>query len=160
MTNRGPASRWLPVLQTTLLRVTLVLAVFTVILAAHKSYFLRNATRTQGVVIQLEEIPVADSSGGLPGVLYSPVFQYRVGGALHTVHANHGANPAIFSTGESVEVLYMPANPDRAQLKAFTRRWGWAESFGIATLITGAAGLTMRWANGSRKSWEYIPAGQ
>lgn len=158
MTNSVQFARWLPVAQTMLLRVSLVLFVVTLGLAAYKSRFLRHARRTQGTVVRLEEVPVADSSGGMPSLLYSPVFQYQVGGTLHTAHANTGSNPPVFATGQSVEVLYFENEPQRAQLLALSKRWGFAEAFGIATLVTGLAGIAIRWARGSKNVWEYIPS--
>lgn len=154
----APAVRWLPVIQATLLRAALLLFVITLCLAAYKSYYLRHASHTQGVVVALEEVPVADASGGQPSIVYSPVFQYVINGMTHTSHANSGASPAAFSVGQRVEVLYLPDHPERAQLLALTRRWGMAEWFGIATAVTGIFGLGLRWARGSKSSWEYIPA--
>ncbi len=83
------------------------------------STFLAEALSEQGTVIALAEERSSDSMS------YSPVVQF-VGrdGQRVEFTSSIGSNPASYSVGAPVQVLYLPANPQRAKINDFSDLWG------------------------------------
>lgn len=83
------------------------------------SNFLAEALSAQGTVIALAEKQSSDSMS------YSPVVQFvdRDGQRVEFT-SSIGSSPAGYSVGEPVEVLYLPANPQRAKINDFSDLWG------------------------------------
>ena len=74
--------------------------------------FLATAVQTSGVVIRLEESFSDDST------VYYPIIQYRNPASKKEITFRHsvGSNPATYSSGQQVNVLYSPDNPSAAML--------------------------------------------
>jgi len=81
--------------------------------------FVRSAARADGRVIQMVE------RDGDYGKLHAPVFVFLdASGAEHTVHSTTGSNPPKYQVGDTVRVLYSPANPQGAKTDWFFSLWG------------------------------------
>ena len=80
---------------------------------------------------------------------YSPRFEFQTpDGNTWTVLSNVGSNPAAFSVGDKVEVLYHPDNPAHARIRSFSQLWLWPWILcvgGAAALIIGAVTLHNLW---------------
>jgi hypothetical protein len=94
--------------------------------------FVASATRTQGIVIRLEE-QSSDS-----GTTYHPVFAFRdKNGNLHETSSTSGSNPPSHKVGDGVTVLYRTSHPDTAKLDEFDELWG------LPSLLVFVAGADM-----------------
>jgi hypothetical protein len=74
---------------------------------------------TTGTVIQLEESSTQE--GGC--CVYSPVVQFQVNGQTYTFDGGNASDPPAYEVGESVSVIYDPADPNTAQINKWTERW-------------------------------------
>lgn len=92
--------------------------------------------RAQGTVVELEWR--RDSDGD---VTYRPVVEFRdAGGARHRFTSSVGSNPAAFSRGEEVEVIYDAWSPSDAMIDSFTTRYLLPLAFGGFGLVFGGIG--------------------
>jgi hypothetical protein len=92
-----------------------VLIVIAVWVQAGEQRFIRSAERTTGTVTDL--VRDSDSDGS---TVYYPVIAFRTSaGADVTFRSNTGSNPPSYRVGESVEVLYDPADPQRARTSGY-----------------------------------------
>ncbi|MCC6260105.1 MAG: DUF3592 domain-containing protein [Anaerolineales bacterium] len=74
--------------------------------------FVRSASKTQGTVVRLEARP-----GSKGGTVYLPIFEFKtIDGQIITVPHDVASRPPNYRVGESVEILYNPANPQNAKL--------------------------------------------
>jgi hypothetical protein len=88
--------------------------------AAYASYRLEaNGQTTPGRVIRLEESSSTD--GGC--CVYSPVVEFQVKEQTYVFESDSASYPPAYEVGESVEVLYDPADPNKAQINKFGERW-------------------------------------
>lgn len=104
-------------------------------------YFLQSSWRlarhgqpATGVVVALDERRDSD------GVTYSPVVEFDTGGRTYRFDSGISSYPAAYDVGERVAILYDPANPNHAKIKA----WWSAPPLYILlfALMVGAALLT------------------
>lgn len=104
---------------------------------ARRSQFAAEATTVTGVVVALEPRPIAGSThvqasgDDLP---LSPQVRYVVGGRTYLYTASHGRVGLPVRVGDAIEVLYDPANPERAHLRG--------EGQILLPVITAAFGTT------------------
>ncbi|PKM31283.1 MAG: DUF3592 domain-containing protein [Gammaproteobacteria bacterium HGW-Gammaproteobacteria-11] len=110
----------------TLLGIALLLGAF--FLYQNTQSFLADAATAEGVVTALTPSRSTDS------VTYRPVVRFATqDGEVIEFTSTAGSNPPSYATGEQVEVLYSPANPNSARIKGFFSLWGGAS-------ITGGLG--------------------
>jgi hypothetical protein len=102
--------------------------------------FLSKAVRTTGVV---EGLNVDRTS---KGTTYTPVIRFETAaGASVVATANRSAGKRTFQVGQTVPVLYDPANPQKLEVNKFWDRWAMvAVALGTAAvlLFIGLSGIT------------------
>jgi hypothetical protein len=67
---------------------------------------------TTGRVIALDE---SDSDGS---TVYSPIFEFTVGGQRYEVNSGIASDPPDYQVGEPITVRYNPANPQHAEVES------------------------------------------
>ena len=73
--------------------------------------FMASAQQTKGTVIRMV------SSSGSDGISYAPVFQFKsINGATIEVAEKLYSNPPQFKTGQEVDILYDPQDPQHARV--------------------------------------------
>jgi hypothetical protein len=88
--------------------------------------FLEEATTANGTVVDLARSRSGDST------TYQPVVQFmsRNGERIEFI-SSVGSNPPSHTKGEQVEVLYLPAEPHKAEINGFFSLWGDSVILGI-----------------------------
>lgn len=117
----------------------LAMAVVFALLAAQGSAFARQAQQTSGTVVALvpraplgsTRDPRSDRAASL-----APRVQYSVAGTTYDYTAAHGRYRQRLRVGDTVTVLYAPAEPQRARLLGEGQRLGplLAGGFGLGAL--------------------------
>lgn len=88
--------------------------------AAYQSWSLQqNGQTTTGTVIALEES--STNEGGC--CVYSPVVEFQANGQTYTFEGDNASDPPAYRVGETVSVLYDPADPATAQINQWSERW-------------------------------------
>ena len=92
--------------------------------------FVSEAILTEGTVVDLQRTRSSDSNS----YHYRPVvlFTIKTGESIEFISST-GSNPASYTKGEKVEVLYDPSDPQSARIKEFFSLWG-------TTVILGSMG--------------------
>jgi hypothetical protein len=102
--------------------------------------FMKTAIQAEGSVVALSD---RSSSGKLGGVYY-PVFTFKDKYEHEfTIISSSGSNPAAFSVGEKVTVLYDPLIPVRARIKSFGQSWLFPTVFGGIGLLFAGMGYSL-----------------
>ena len=79
----------------------------------------QNGETVTGSVVRLEE---SDSSDG-GCCVYSPVIEFNLNGQTYSFEGDNASYPPAYEVGESVSVLYDPAEPHTAQINKWSERW-------------------------------------
>ena len=114
-----------------LLKIIFSLLGAAVLVGAFFSYqntttFLDEALEVPGTVTDLIYSRSSDSSS------YYPVVEFQdVSGQLIEFQSSSGSNPASYSVGESVSVLYRAGEPQSARINGFFSLWGLSLILGI-----------------------------
>lgn len=110
---------------------------------SNTSRFIAGALETEGKVIALDRSRSSSSSGS-SSTTYRPVVEFTSGtGKRFEFTSSVGTSPPSHRVGESVTVLYNPADPYSARIKSFTQLWfGFIIVFMLG-LVFAAIGLTM-----------------
>lgn len=88
--------------------------------------FLDEASEVPGTVTDLIYSRSSDSSS------YYPVVEFETArGQLVEFQSSSGSNPASYSVGETVSVLYKPSEPESARINGFFSLWGVSVILGI-----------------------------
>jgi hypothetical protein len=88
--------------------------------AGYNSWSLgRDGQTATGTVIKLAES--SDGEGGC--CVYSPVVEFQANGQTYTFESDNASNPPAYEVGESVSVIYNPADPATAQIDKWSERW-------------------------------------
>ncbi len=103
--------------------------------------FLRTAQTTAGTVVRLEERTRGEGRGRVHN--YAPVFEFEVDGKRHEIVSKVASNPASAAVGDRVEVLYDPANPERAQIKSFLTQWFLPLIFTVLGIVPTVVGTVL-----------------
>ena len=89
----------------------------------HTRQFLQNAEGVSGVVVENICKPGV-GMGDRPAGCYCPRIRFQtVDGHEINFVSDSGCNPAAYSVGESVSLLYDPQQPDKASINSFTSLW-------------------------------------
>lgn len=102
-----------------------------------RNAFIAGAATTTGVVVSLEPRPLAGTTRVHTvgdDVPRAPEVRYVVNGRTYFYTPPHGIIGSEIGVGDSIEVLYDPANPARARLQN--------EGQWLLPIITGAFGAT------------------
>ena len=96
--------------------------------------FLRDAVRTTGRIVSFAQ---EGGNGRDDRPVYYPIFAYEdAAGATHTARSIAGSSEWAHALGQSVPVLYNPAQPDEARIESFwTLRYGPYCFLAIGSLI-------------------------
>lgn len=110
--------------------------------------FLAEATKTEGIVVDLLRFKSSDS------ITYKPVVQFIDQNAqIIEFTSTSGSNPPSYSKGQIVEVFYLPTAPQNAKINGFFSLWGASiiiASLGSVFFLIGA-GLILAGTLGGRK---------
>ena len=118
--------------------------------AAYTSWTLeQTGETTTGRVVRLEESDTTD--GGC--CVYSPVIEFDVNGQTYSFEGDTASDPPAYDVGEEVSVLYLPTDPDTAQINKWTERWMMPiiliPAMSIAALILNFFLIRSFWRNDS-----------
>jgi hypothetical protein len=92
--------------------------------ASRVAAFVRGATAAEGTVVELVPSTSTDNDGHR-STTYRPVVEYQAGeGEPRTFTDGMGSSPPAFDVGERVTVLYDPARPTDARIRATFSLWG------------------------------------
>ncbi|MBN1203430.1 MAG: DUF3592 domain-containing protein [Myxococcaceae bacterium] len=95
------------------------LVVGSIVAASRTKRFLATAQEARAEVIGMHV-----SSGTQSSRAYFPVLRYRTQkGATHEVTSSVGSNPPRYKEGDSVVILYEPANPTNVRIHTFSNVW-------------------------------------
>lgn len=100
--------------------------------------FLKEAIRAEGTVIELIQSRSDDSMAYYPVV----VFASQDGKEIEFTSPS-GSNPPSYSTGQTVEILYLPTEPQKAEINSFFSLWGLTAILGGMGSIFSAVGAGM-----------------
>jgi Protein of unknown function (DUF3592) len=88
---------------------------------------LKRGKTVNGKITRLAWVSSTTSSGGA----YYPEFSFTArDGSTHVVRSHDGSSPCPFSEGQSVVILYDPADPSTAKIDTFGQMWLSALLFG------------------------------
>lgn len=108
-----------------------VMTLIAVFLFVRTRMFINNAQEVKGTVIRLVYSHSSEGGGG-----YSPVYQFKtIEGRLVEKQDNLSSNPPMFKEGQTVDVLYEPANPENARIKK------WMNLYFLPLLLGGMGGI-------------------
>ncbi len=94
---------------------------------------LKRGKTAGGKITRLAWESSATSSGGA----YYPEFSFTArDGSTHVVLSGDGSSPCPFSEGQSVVILYDPADPSTAKIDTFGQMW-------LSALLFGTIGPAM-----------------
>lgn len=108
-----------------------ILLCLSVILYAHKTYFIANALSAQGVIQTLRT----------QGKGQSFTVSYQVGESNYLVKTDVTRSPTRYRVGDEVSVLYDPGMPSQAIIDDFLEKWFWSLSAGILGVVVLGVGL-------------------
>jgi hypothetical protein len=98
-------------------------------------FYLRSAELTEVGIVTQGRVVGHESSTDEDGTTYKPTFTFQTGaGISHTVTSMMGSNPRPYDVGDTVEVIYDPEHPSRAEINSFVRMW-------LFPLIFGGIGI-------------------
>jgi hypothetical protein len=103
------------------------------LMAVYSWRFLSTAARADGKVIRLDE-----RAG-----MYYPVYTFAdAQGMNQTGYSRIGSSPPLYAMGDTIKVLYQPANPARTMVHDFWNMWGFPIGFGAfgAISLSGSLG--------------------
>jgi uncharacterized protein DUF3592 len=110
---------------------------------SNTSRFIAGAREAEGKVIALDRSRSSSSSGS-SSTTYRPVVEFTSGtGKRIEFTSNVGSSPPSHRVGESVTVLYNPADPYRARIKSFFQLWFGVLIVFLLGLVFAAIGLSM-----------------
>lgn len=131
--NDRTALKTLPVLILT----GLILCGFGFHLLLEQKYMASEGVSTEGRVVEMHSEYSSDSDGG-GSYVYYPVVEFKDMNDQAVIFRDRiGSNPASFRIGETVDVLYDPANPGRSFIDRGA--WNWLPS--VALLVAGMFAL-------------------
>ena len=96
----------------------------------HSRTFVSGAIRTTAAVIDLEYRSSSGGHGGYVTVL-SFIDKTR---QTQTTRTQNAQNPAPVAVGQTVKILYLPSDPESAQIESFNGLW-------LTTLLLAGAGV-------------------
>lgn len=115
--------------------VGICLLIIALFLFGNSRSFLSHAQPTQGVVEELVRSGSSDSAA------YKPRVRFKAAdGRDITFVSPFGRNPPSYKRGETVDVLYLPDNPEKARIRSFFALWGVALIIGLIAIVFLAIG--------------------
>lgn len=114
---------------------------------AQKTFSFKN----QAQVVEGEVVALVANRGS-DSTTYAPKYSFIVVGQQYTVISNTSSNPAAYSVGEKVSVLFDPSNPFEARIDSFMGLWFGPiliSVMGSIFLLVGVIPLFLLWRRGS-----------
>jgi hypothetical protein len=100
--------------------------------------FLQSAITTNGTVVELVRSRSSDS------ITYRPVVEFKTqGDRFIEFTSSSGSNPASYSKGEIVDVLYLESSPEQAKINSFFSLWGGSTILGGLGSLFFIVGLSI-----------------
>jgi hypothetical protein len=100
--------------------------------------FLIGAATTEGKVVELERSRSGDSH------VYRPVVEFNTPGeSVVRFTSPVGSNPASYSVGEKVEVMYLESSPEKARINGFFSLWGLPVILGVLGSVFFLVGFSI-----------------
>jgi Protein of unknown function (DUF3592) len=119
--------------------VGLLLAAIGIFIWIRTRAFISTAQEVKGTVIRM-----VASSGSEGGTVYAPVFKFTtMQGQVIEVEERIASNPPEFKTGQVVDILYDPQDPNRARVKKWFNLYFVPLLLGGMGLIFGCIGVVM-----------------
>lgn len=116
-----------------------LMALIAVFLFVRTRMFISNAQEVKGTVIRMVYKRNSKGGGG-----YSPVYQFKtIEGRLVEKQDSLFSNPPMFTEGQTIDVLYEPANPENARIKKWMNLYFLPLLLGGMGLIFGGIGVVM-----------------
>jgi hypothetical protein len=115
--------------------------------------FIAGAASADGVVIGLEREQDADGD-----TTYYPRVQFEAEGRSYQFKGQVGSGYGTFSVGEQVEVLYDPADPDRARINSFVQLWFFPMFLGVLGAVFTAFGASATFGDARKNEPGVEPA--
>ncbi len=98
----------------------------------HRYFFLKNALTTNGEVIQL----LYSRGGPGEGGVYFPLIKFSTStGKIITFQSSVGKNPAAYSVGDKVPVLYQESAPKEARINSLCEIWWLPVTLTVAGIL-------------------------
>lgn len=124
-------------------------------IATNAYEFTEHALRTQGTVVELQQAESKRSSNKRRSSVYYPIVTFSTSdGQNITFRESVGTNPPAYEQGETVDVLYLPDNPNDARIKDWLSLWLLPTvffSFGALSFLFGCIGLWIMRRNEKRR---------
>jgi len=87
--------------------------------------YIDRSQTASGTITALVPVHSTESDDNSENVTYAPVFTFKtVEGRTVSVTSHSSSNPPGFDPGDSVTVLYDPADPAQAQIDTVWQLWG------------------------------------
>jgi len=119
--------------------VGLLLAAIGVFIWMRTRAFMSTAQETKGTVTHM-----ISSSGSEGGMVYAPVFKFTtIQGQVIEVEEKVYSNPPQFQTGQAVDILYDPEDPNRARVKKWSSLYFVPLLLGGMGMIFGCIGIVL-----------------
>ena len=119
--------------------VGLLLAAIGVFIWIWTRVFLNTAQEVKGTVVRMVYSHSSEGGGG-----YSPVYQFRtIDGQTIEVADGLSSNPPMFHEGQIIDVLYDPANPQKARIKKWMSLYFVSALLGGMGLVFGGIGVIL-----------------
>ena len=106
------------------------LLAWAVFLAYQSWHFTQSGVAATGTVVENRAIDDAD------GTTYKPVVEFEIDGQVYRFEGGNSSSPPAYRVGQSVRVLYDPADPSQAQINSIWERW-------LAPFLMGSAAVLM-----------------
>ena len=136
--------------------VGLLLTGTEIYIAATTVHFVATASRATGNVFEIKISSSRDTNGDL-NTYYSPEIEFTDdGGSTITFVSDVESSYESYSVGDTVPVIYDPANPHHANIDSFFRIWGTALMsgvMGVAFLFAGVGILIYLGIKSKRRQW-------
>ena len=121
--------------------------------------FLANASAADGVVVKVDKVVDYHWTGSGERsryekvTLYYPVVRFVTASEQAVEYSDEsGSNPPAYGVGDSVRVLYDPANPQKARLDTVSNRWlGPTVAIIIGVVILSVGVAVLLWSRESRR---------
>lgn len=104
---------------------------------------LRSGTIVDGRVVELRHVPTNPSIRMQKTSVYSPVVTFTTeAGETRTAIGSTNRGPAPWAVGDHVDIVYDPANPERADLVSEVENWVyWMTCWSLVGLVPLAIAL-------------------
>lgn len=114
--------------------VPLILLVLASTMACKRAFFIHNALRTDGVIINMR----CPNQSTRHGYQCLPIFRFTAtDGQTYIVESPTGGNSSDFKLREPIKVLYLKDNPQNARIASFAHLWATPLIFAVLGGLIG-----------------------